>query len=182
METPLFEIYQTVFNKVQEMDPLKFWFDLDMGQFDGEGYALPITYPAILLKFEDVIWKDMDNEKQIGLVNLTVKYAHRFTSESEMRSGNMPREEIRVSLQTLQALHEKLNKVSGGTFSALTRFNQYHRKTNPKDLLWVNVIQYQCNIQSNGGIDSPETLSTDFEDIRNNNLFLERRKFNIIHK
>lgn len=182
MENPLFEIYQTVFNKVQEMNPIKFWFDIDMGQFDDDGYRLPITYPAILLKFEDVIWKDLDPSTQIGLVNVTVKYAHRFTSESEMRNGNSPRDEIRDCLQIMQDFHDLLSNVGGTSFSQLKRFNQYQRKTNPKDLLWVNVTQYQCNIQSNGAIDSPELLITDFTDIRNNNAFLERRRFNMIHK
>ena len=182
MINPLFEIYQTVYNKIQEIDPKKYWFDINLSQFESEGCNLPIIYPAILLRFEDVIWKDRDKDLQIGLVNLTIMYAHRFLSESELMTGNKPRQEICDCLDSLQVLHEKLNKAHGKSFSALTRFNQYHRKTNPKDLLWVNVIQYQCNIQSNGKIDSPDKLITDFDDVRNNNVFLERRKFNMIHK
>lgn len=182
MQNPLLDIYQAVFYKIQEIDPKKYWFDIDMGQFEIDGCNIPITYPAVLLRFEDVIWKDRDRDFQMGLVNLTVKYAHRFTSESEMMAGNTPRQEIKDCLQTLQLIHERLNKVSGSSFSALTRFNQYHRKTNPKDLLWVNVIQYQCNIQSNGKIDSPDVLITDFDDVRNNNDFLQRKKFNLLHK
>jgi hypothetical protein len=182
MQNPLLEIYQTVYTKIKEIDPTKYWFDIDMGQFDIDGSNLPITYPAILLRFEDVIWKDRDMFSQIGLVNITIKYAHRFKSESEMIAGNSPRQEIQDCLQILQTIHGQLNKISGSSFSAFTRFNQYHQKTNPKDLLWVNVIQYQCNIQSNGGIDSPELLITDFDDVRNNNVFLERRKYNLMHK
>lgn len=182
MINPLFEIYRTIFSKIQEIDPKKYWVDIDMGQFETEGRNIPITYPAIILKFEDVIWKDKDREFQIGLVNLTIKYAHRFLSESEIMNCSQPRQEICDCLDTLQLIHEKLNKLRGETFSELTRFNQYHRKTNPKDLLWVNVIQYQCNIQSNGRIDSPDILITDFDDVRNNNVFLERRRLNIFHK
>ncbi len=182
MDNPIFEIYETVFNRIQNIDPEKYWVDLDMGQLDSDGYKLPITYPAVLLKFEDVIWKNMTETVQIGLVNLSVKYAHRFTSESEMMTGDVPRTEIRDCLNTLQLIHDELNGTSGTSFSVLTRFNQYQRKTNPADLLWVNVIQYQCNIQSNGAIDSPELLITDFTDVRNNNAFLERKQFNLIHK
>ncbi len=139
---------KAVFNRIQDIDPEKFWVDLDMGQLDSDGYKSPITYLTILLKFEDVIWKNMNESVQIGLVNLTVKYAHRFTSESEMMTGDVLRVEIRECLNALQVIHERLGGVSGSSFSVLTRFNQYQRKTNPTDLLWVNVIQYQCNIQS----------------------------------
>lgn len=182
MVNPLFDIYQTIYNKIQEIDTKKYWFDVDMGQLETDGSVLPITYPAILLRFEDVIWKDGATDFQIGLVNITLKYAHRFLSENEVMTGQQPRQEISECLGTLQIIHEKINKVQGSSFSALTRFNQYHRQTNPKDLLWVNVIQYQCNIQSNGLIENPDILITDFDDIRNNNEFMKRKKYNLLHK
>jgi len=182
MENPLIELYETVYDRLNGIDPEKYWFDIDMGQLDKGGKKVPISFPAFLVSFEDICWKEGDSDYQIGLVNLTVKYAHRFKSESELLTGNGLRDEIRECYANVQTMHERLDGVTSSSFSKLTRFNEYHQRTDPKDLLWVHVIQYQCNIQSNGAIASPELLITDFEDVKNNNVFLERRKLSMIYK
>ena len=178
--SPLNDIYQSIFLKILEIDR-SIWIELDMGQLEKDGGTLPIKYPAVLLRFEDVVWKDTGTGIQIGLVNIGVKYVHHFTKENELMQGSVPRHEVKECLDTLQLIHDKLKDLTGPSFSQMKRFNQYYKKTHPKDLLWEIVMQYQCNIQSDGLLASPITV-VDYNDIRNNNDFLERKEYNLMNK
>src|SRR5207247_178557 len=127
-------------------------------------------------------WRKKDDAVQEGLVNVSVKVVFKFIKEIQMYKPENTREEITNFLNELAAIHEGLSTLSGSSFSKLTRFNQYQLKTNPKDLLWAHVLQYQCNIQSDGAIEDPAALNVDYDNVKNNNAFMERKKFNLIHK
>ena len=180
--TPLEEIYNNVCDKVRTL-PKKFrWFDLDMGQLEESGNELPIEFPAVLLKFEDVIWKTRPDGVQLGIVNVTVKLAFQFIQEEQIITAMNGRQEVRDCLTTLFKLHDLLNLMHGTLFSQFRRYNQYHKDINPKDLIWQHILQYQCNIQDNGTIDEPNNLIIDINNVIDNNSFMERKKFNLIHK
>lgn len=179
---PLNDIYLALLAKVRTVAIANLWFDLDMGQLDEEGNDLPLQFPAVLVKFEDVIWKTRPDGVQIGTVNIAVKFAFQFKNEAELISTTLARPEVTECLNNLLSLHTAIDLTGGASFSQMMRYNQYQQKTNPKDLLWVQVLQYQCNIQSNGVIDAPLALIIDYNDVKDNNAFMDRKKFNKIHK
>ena len=182
MPSPLNEIYDSVFAFFREGKVTVPWVDIDIGQLEDNEIGFPIKFPAVLVKFEDIIWKKKDDAVQEGLVNVTVKVIFKFTKEVEMYQPQNTRQEVKTFIDSLNAIHDGLKEISGGGFSKLIRYNQYQEKTKPKDLLWVQVLQYQCNIQSDGAIEDPNALHIDYDDVKNNNAFMERKKFNLIHK
>jgi len=183
IDTPLVDIYQKVRDLVTSIPGNTFWFDLDIGQLDDDLVDLPLKYPAILIRFDDVTWKAMSPTVQIGVVCVSVKYVYQFKQESQIINGNVTRQEVKDCINTLFAVNAQLNGATNGTsFSKLIRFNQYHVRTKPNSMLWVHVLQYQCNIQSDGAIANPGTLAIDYVDILNNNNFMDRIRQDLIHK
>lgn len=178
--TPLEEIYEVLLDKLKGIKDT-FWIDIDRDQLDTSGETMPIKFPAILLKFSDVMWREYQSY-QMGVVCVSVKLVFQFKSEGQWLAMNAAKNEVSTCLNYLDEIHVALDKQHGSSFSELRRFNQYQVQTNPKDLLWVHVIQYMCNIQSNGNIDNPNNLDIAYDDIQNTNAFLERHRFNLLHK
>jgi len=175
----LSELYDKITTQLIAMGTIK-WFDVDMGQLENE--KLPLKYPAVLIKIGDVIWKDNAESPQIGTVTLAIKIVFRFELEHDflkVEAGG--RKEVRTNLDFVKSVHENLITVTGSSFNTLRRFNQYHLEVKSKELLWVQVLQYQCNIKSDDT--SPDAaLSLDYDNVKNNNSFLERRKMNLTHQ
>ena len=177
---PLAEIYNSVITQLRESGIAIKWYDIDMGQLEVEGMELPLQYPAVLLKLGDVIWRDKADDLQIGAVTLNVKVIFQFQKEEELLRLTS-RTEVIANLEFLESIHQNITAITGSTFNKFRRFNQYHLNTNPKELLWIHVMQYQCNIQSDAGTPDP-ALDIDLDNLKNNNSFMERKKFNLIHK
>lgn len=175
--TPLEEIYEVVLNKLKGLKET-FWIDIDTGQLDSSGETMPLKFPAILFKFSDVLWREYAGGYQMGVVCVSVKLVYQFKSEGQWLAMNAAKNEVSTCLSYLDEINAALYKQQGSSFSELRRFNQYQVKSDPKDLLWVHVIQYMCNIQSNGSIDNPNDLNIDYQDISNTNEFLERHRLN----
>ncbi|QQR95607.1 MAG: hypothetical protein IPJ93_02380 [Bacteroidota bacterium] len=156
--------------------------DVDMGQLENDGESLPLECPAMLMKIEDVIWRDVDDDLQMGVVNISLKMIFQFSTEEEIITipGEGRAEVIKI-LNLIEEYHTMITNLSGDSFNKLRRFNQYQLPINPKNLYWIHVLQYQCNIRSDSH--TPDaSLDLDFDSVKNNNAFMERRKLNLIHK
>ena len=181
MEEPLGLIYKAIVDLLRESGvPLK-WIDIDLGQIDKDAEVIPIEFPALLLKFEDVIWKD-NADFQLGLVNVSMKFVFKFTSEADNYTAIKVRDEAVVNLALIRDVHDRISEIRSGAFSRLLRYNQYQLKTKPEYFHWIQVVEYQCNIQSDGSIVDPENVNIDYDFISNSNVYMERRKFDLIHK
>ncbi|HRA60477.1 MAG TPA: hypothetical protein PLE27_04015 [Bacteroidia bacterium] len=156
-------------------------YDIDMGQMESEGIELPLQYPAILIKLGDVVWRDFSDDVQIGTVTLSVKVIFQFQKEDEMIAQSGPRNEVIENLEMLENINTIIAGITGDSFNKFRRFNQYHPETKSKELLWIHVLQYQCNIMSNGDAPDP-ALDLDVDNLKNNNSFLERRKYSLVNK
>lgn len=175
----LAELYDKITTQLVAMGTIK-WFDVDMGQLENE--RLPLKYPAALIKIGDVIWKDNVGSPQIGTVTLSIKIVFRFEVEQDflkIEAGG--RKEVRSYLDFVKVVHDNMTTVTGTSFNTLRRFNQYHLEVKSKELLWIQVLQYQCNIKSDDSAPDP-ALSLDYDNVKNNNSFLERRKVSLVHK
>lgn len=175
---PLIDIYQGILTALAGLGIPPKWVDLDMGQLEPGGKHLPLSYPALLCKFDDVIWKDESDTVQIGLVTVTLKVIFKFKSDAEiLASQTTARAEVVSSYQLLHNIHQATTGISGTTFNKLRRFNQFQYNADPKNLISVQVLQYVCNIKSDSS--NPDSaLSIDFDHVKNYNAFLERRKIN----
>lgn len=181
MAYPIINLYQTLQTFLRDSGAFKS-YDIDMGQMENEGKHLPLEYPAALIKLDEIIWRDLEDESQIGTVNVTLKMIFQFKNEDELIT--MPgdgRPEVIEILGLVEDLNATLTGAIPGGCNKLRRYNQYHLAINPENLLWTHVIQYQTNIRSDGGDPEP-TLDLDFDALKNNNAFMERKKFNVIHK
>ena len=181
MATALVNLYQGI-NIVTRDSGMFTMYDIDMGQLETEGETLPLNCPAMLLKMEDVIWKDVTDDLQIGVVNISLKMIFQFQKEEEIITvPGDGRTEVNEILTLIEDYHHMITGMSGEGFNRLRRFNQYQLPINPKNLYWIHVLQYQCNVKSDSS--APDaTLDLDFDSVKNNNAFMERRKFNLIHK
>ncbi|MFI5218246.1 MAG: hypothetical protein ACHQNT_02070 [Bacteroidia bacterium] len=177
---PLAEIYEVAIATLRTGGLGLKWYEIDMGQLEMEGESLPLQYPAVLLKLGDVIWRDK-GLIQIGEVTLTVKVIFQFQKEAEILIEGTVRTEVTENLILLETIHQSITGMTGSTFNQFIRFNQYHLSTKPFDLLWIHVMQYQCNIHSDASTPAP-ALDVDYINLKDNNSFMERRKFNLIHK
>lgn len=183
IDSPLTDIYQKLRDIITAIPGFTFWFDLDLGQLDDDSAELPMKFPAILVRFDDVTWKAMSPTIQLGVVCVSVKFAYQFKQENQIINGSASRQEVKDYLNTLFVLHNQISGATNGTsFSKLTRFNQYHVRTKPNSMIWTHVLQYQCNIQSDNNIANPNVLTIDYNDILNNNTFMDRKRFDLIHK
>lgn len=182
MPVPLAEIYETTITTLRGSGLDIKWMDIDMGQLEEDGMELPLQYPAVLLKLGDIIWrqKEADSEMQIGEVTLSVKVIFQFQKEEQILLVDT-RTEVSDFLQFLDSIHGFITGMTGSMFNKFIRFNQYHQSTKPADLLWIHVLQYQCNIHSDASTPDSD-LAVDFDSLKNNNAFMERKKFNLIHK
>lgn len=181
MAAALVNLYQGI-NIVTRDSGFFTMYDIDMGQLESEGEGLPMECPAMLMKIEDIIWRDIDEELQVGVVNISLKLIFQFTKEEEIIivTGEGRTEVIEI-LQRIEEYHNMVTEMTGEGFNKLRRFNQYQLPINPKNLYWIHVLQYQCNIKSDSN--KPDAaLDLNFDDVKNNNAFMERRKFNLIHK
>ncbi|MEP7170368.1 MAG: hypothetical protein ABI855_13435, partial [Bacteroidota bacterium] len=149
--TPLTEIYQTICIKMREQMDIGIikWYDIDLGQTEPDSFDFPVDYPAVFVKFDDVIWRDKDDTVQVGTLTVSFKIIFQFQKEEEfINLAPDGRGEVLDFLNNLELLHQAIITISGGTFNKLRRFNQYQGNSNPKDLRWVQVLQYQCNVYS----------------------------------
>jgi hypothetical protein len=180
---PLTEVYQSICNKMRELydeGNIK-WYDIDLGQLEPDSFDFPIDFPALFVKFDDVIWQG-DEDVQKGVLTISFKIIFQFQDEKEFTSlSPLGRTEVITNLDLIETIHQAILGIAGETFNQFRRFNQYQANSNPKDLRWVQVIQYQCNIHSDASLPDPP-LDLDFDDVKNNNAFMERKKFNLIHK
>lgn len=182
MTNPFQELYQTIYDKLKILDIDNMWFAIDVGQLHQSSPVLPLRFPAVLVKFTDVVWKQRDSSVDIGLVHVIVKYAYQFQQESQLMAGDASSQEVINCLETLFSIYQELSKITGNSFSELRLFNQYQEKCDPTQMLWINVLEFQCNIQSDAAISDPNNLYTDYDDVRNNNSFLERQEYQLMQR
>lgn len=179
---PLGLIYKAIVDLLEASGITLKWIDIDLGQIDKDAEIIPIEFPALLLKFEDVIWRDKSPDLQEGLVNISMKFVYKFQSEADNYTAIKVRDEAVAFMQLINDVHSRIIGLRSGAFSKLLRYNQYQLKTKPEYFHWIQVVEYQCNIQSDGAIENPEVVNIDYDFIRNSNDYMERRKYNLIHK
>lgn len=179
---PLTDIYEAIVSSLQNFDQRLKWIDIDLGQIDKDAVNVPIQFPAVLIKFEDVIWRDKTNEYQEGIVNISIKTVFKFMNEADNFIAIKIREEVIQYLELLTDIHTAMTGISGQTYSKFVRYNQYQLKTKPEYFHWIQVMEYQCLIQSNGNLDDPNNVTIDYNLIRDNNDYMERKKYNLIHR
>lgn len=160
------------------------WCDIDFGQGMSRDTVPAIEYPAALLKFDNVIWQGRtdDGAGIRGVVTLNVKLICQILTEEDWLIPMHARHEVYGFYDLLGQLHLVVQDLHTDNFSGLKLFNQYHINTPLKEMLWTEVLQYRCNIQTNGGLDHPDELVIDFDKARDDNDVLERKEYNLMNR
>ena len=181
MHTPLEDIYSQIVTAFESYEKVS-WIDIDIGQMEHESGETTVLYPAVLLKFTDVMWTDTSAHIQQGTAIVNVKVIFKLAVEADNYKAKNIRQEIKVYLEILADIHDKIDHVRFETFTKLQRFNQFQLKTKRPFLHWEHVMQYRCNFFTDGKVSDEETVSIDYESIRNDNDFMNRNRFNLLSK
>jgi hypothetical protein len=166
---------------VQQIDIAHLGFqymDLDLGQLDTTKEDKPIQCPGILFKLDDVVWKDKTPTVQIGMLNVTLKVVFRFEREEDNFEGIKTRVEAKIALMILNQLHDAIQAIRFSSFTRLLRYNQYTIKSKHNSNYWVQVMEYRCNIQSDGMVDDPEVVEIFYSENDKEESYFERRVMN----
>jgi hypothetical protein len=176
-------MYEEIVHHIAEIAVIK-WCDADFGQLEDKKKQFPIDYPAVLIKFDDVIWQNTleDGITKRGVVNISLKTIFKLNNEQDWLSPLSPRSELMGFFDVLGLVHNTINGLSGSSYTKLTLYNQFHIKRKIEEMLWVNVLQYRCNIQTDGiAPETPEPV-IDFDLLKSDNDFMERKKYNLMHR
>ena len=159
----LFNLYGQIATAITDNVPEIKHVDIDIGQLKKEGAEIPVIYPAVLIRIENVYWKDYDAAKQIGVVHLRLKIIYPFENETEYYSAPHG---VRTEMATFYAIVENVNRyvslIAPGTFTRINRFNEAHLETNPEEQKWIYCLDYYCNVYSDGS-DFIDGESFDFD-------------------
>jgi hypothetical protein len=153
------------------------YMDIDLGQIDTVREDKPIECPGILFRLDDVVWKDKNPTLQIGMLNVTLKVVFRFEREEDNFEGIKTRVEAKEALLILNQLHEVIQAIRFSSFTRLLRYNQYTIKTKHQSNYWVQVMEYRCNVQSDGNVDDPENTEIFFSENDKDASYFEKREF-----
>ena len=154
------------------------YMDIDLGQIDTTKEDKPIECPGILFRLDDVVWKDKTPTVQIGMLNVTMKVVFRFEREEDNFEGIKTRVEAKIALLILNQLHDVIQAIRFSSFTRLLRYNQYTIKTKHNSNYWVQVMEYRCNIQSDGMVDDPEIVEVFTSEVDKDANYFERREEN----
>ena len=182
MYNPLEGIYSGIVDTLNERIGTLALIDLDLGQMDKDSPEEHLKFPAVLLKFGDIIWKDLNEVIQEGVVNVNVKVIYKFKNETDIYSPLAVRGEAITFLELLADIHDAIKDVRSEFFSRLIRYNEFQITSKWQFLHWEHVMQYQCNILTEGKVSNPEVLNISYDAIRDENDFMNRKRFNLLSK
>lgn len=159
------------------------WFDIDFGQGINSDDEYVIEYPAALLRCDDVIWQGTTEDgSRRGVLTISIKIICKLLSEEDWYTPLGYRNEVLAYYEMLSQIHSVVETVHSDSLSDLKLFNQFHVKTPLKEKLWVQVLQYRCNIQTNGMVDNPDDIVISVDSLQNDNDYLERKEYNLMNK
>jgi hypothetical protein len=150
--------------------------DIDLGQLKKGGENMPVDYPLLLIRFENVYWKDFDASKQIGTVHLRLKIIYPYVNESEFyQTDHGVRYEVETLYNIVQSVHDIMKDLPPGTNSKLKRFNENHIESLPEEMKWVYCMDYYCNIFSDhSSFDGGMLTEVDYDLLMMENRIFER--------
>ena len=180
--TGLISLYQTLVEALAGTGYVK-WCDIDFGQGMNKEKDYEIEYPAALFKFDEVIWQGTTDDGSIrGVVTLSIKVICQILTEEDWLVPMQVRSEVVAYYELLAQIHSVVIALHSDNFSPLILFNQFHINTPIKEMLWTEILQYRCNIQTNGGLDNPDGLIISVDSVQDDNSFMERKEYNLMSR
>lgn len=171
----LSDLYQHIVQALYEtVDGIPF-VDMDFGQLKKGGEEITIEYPALLIRFENVYWKEYDASKQLGAVHVRLKFIYPYTNENEyLESTDGIRNEVVSFFEIIQNIHTAVSSIPPSTHTLLYRFNENHLENKPEEMKWIYCLDYYCHIFSDGtSMGDGSTYEIDYSLIQRTNMFLE---------
>lgn len=171
-------LYEHIVDNVEGIGAFK-WCDFDFGQTEHKEQEYSIEYPAVLIKFDNVIWQSPVGDGSLkGVATVSFKVMCQHLNEHDWLLPFQVRGEVITFYDLLGMLHNSRLDLTSDHYSKLRLFNQFHVKTPINEMIWVEILQYRTNIQTNGAIEDPSGLVIEFEKLREDNDFIERNRLN----
>ena len=172
----LFDLYRTLASSLSVGVTAIKKVDIDLGQLKKEGSVLPVDYPLILIRFQNISWKEYSSTNQIGLLHIRFKIIYPFEEDDEnyVADGG-ERLEVETFYEIIQEVHQIIVDTLPGPSSLIKRFNENLLETDPIELRWIYCMDYYCNVFSDGSyFDEVMGVDVDYDILANDSLVFER--------
>lgn len=172
----LYDMYRLIASSVNDGIPEIKKVDIDLGQLKKGGENMPVDYPLMLIRFENVYWKDFDASKQIGVVHVRLKIIYPYVNEAEnYATDHGVRYEVETFFNIIQSIYDIIKDLPPGSNSKLKRFNENLIETLPEEQKWVYCMDYYCNIYSDhSSFDGGMPIEVDYDMLMRDNWFFDR--------
>ena len=150
--------------------------DIDLGQLKKEGENIPVEYPGLIIRFENIFWKEYDASKQIGVVHVRLKFIYPYTNEAEFYEPSAGiRTEVVAFFEIIQNIHTAVSSIAMSNHTQLFRFNENHLDNKPEEMKWVYCLDYYCNIYSDASdFADGSTLDIDYTMLERGTMVFDR--------
>lgn len=172
----LYDLYRLVASSINDGIPEIKKVDIDLGQLKKGGENTPVDYPLLLIRFENVFWKEYDASKQIGVVHLRLKIIYPYVNETELyTTDHGVRYEVETFFNIIQSIYDIIKDLPAGSNSRIKRFNENHIETLPEDYKWIYCMDYYCNIYSDHStFDDSAPIEVDYDMLNRDNWVFDR--------
>jgi len=138
-------LYKNLVDNYKTNIPEVKWIDLEHGQIDAFDKNYPVHFPAIFIDFENIQWKNVGRQVQVGDVNINLRIAFKIWSDTNnLTPDNIFNDSMNV-LKLLNKIHKYTQAFSGEHFNRLDRISTTTKKRN--DGLKVYNIKYKTNMR-----------------------------------
>lgn len=106
------ELIDDIKTRLKEVTELKY-IDEDWGQLDYYSASPPVKFPCVLIDVDNVRWTDQGNQSQIGIGNVSIRFANMRLSNSNVKAPAGQKAKSLSFFDTVMHIHQKLHCWSG---------------------------------------------------------------------
>lgn len=121
MNSPYSKIFIEIMARIKDRVPEIRYINQDIGQLDNYTDRPAVSWPCILIEFEDFNFSDANAGIQIGEGALMIRLAHNPFSDSSSLTENAVREKALQYNELSYKVNQALHGWSGESFGALMR-------------------------------------------------------------
>ncbi len=129
---------------VQKIPEIK-WIDWDSGQLEAFDTNYPVHFPCILIDLEQIEWKSVGNDLQVGNVTVNLRIAFKLWTDTNNLTPDNVFAQSMNALKLINKIHKYTQGFEGEHFNGLDRILTVTEKRS--DGLKVVNMKYLTNMR-----------------------------------